>query len=434
MSGRSTSLVMRRVRVVDPLTQRDDIVDLVVRDGIIRACAEGAAAAEKDAVDAEGTVVMPSLIDLRADLGEPGHEYRETLHSGLQSAAAGGFGTVCVLPSTDPVNDDAMVTRGLLESASRKRGSRYLPLAALTRRLKGSEMAPLALLQEAGAVGFTDANRFVTSPSLMLHLMQYVSGFDGLVLQAPRDPSLTGQGIVHESSFAFERGLPAVPVLAETTALLRDLELAKATQVRFHAHTLSSEAAVQLMRQAKMGHPRVTCSVGLHHLMLDERSGAPYSAQHLFQPPLRSARDRHALLQGVRDGTIDCIVTDHCPRSNLETDAELDQVRPGAVGFELALPLLWSITQGHDNPLPALRLVDALSTAPARVLELEPPSLSVGQAANFLWFDPRQAWVPAESRWYSRSRNSPFFNQSVQGRVLLNALNGSTIYPFEENP
>lgn len=436
MSGPSTSLVMRQVRVVDPLTQRDEVVDLVVRDGIVQACAKDAAASEPDALPGHGTVLLPSLIDLRADLGEPGREYREELHSGLRAAAAGGFGHVCALPTGVPVNDDPLVTRGLLSAAAGKRGSRVLSLAALTRGLEGNELAPLGLLKEAGAVGFTDADHFVRSSSLMLRLMQYVSGFDGLVLQAPRDPSLTAQGLVHESRLAFERGLAGIPTLAEVTALQRDLALAQASQVRFHAHTLSSAEGVALMRQAKQANARVSCSVGLHHLVLDESSGAPYSPRHLFQPPLRAARDRIELLSGLRDGTIDCIVTDHCPRSTLETDAELDQVHSGAVGFEVALPKLWRLTVASgdsSSALSALRLVDALSCAPSRVLQLPLPSISEGKPANFVWFDPRQRWTPAQGRWYSRSKNSPFFHEELKGRVLLTALDGCTIYPFEEN-
>jgi len=261
--------------------------------------------------------------------------------------------------------------------------------------------------------------------------MEYAAAFDQVVLSAPREPSLTGQGLAHESATALALGIPTVPVVAETVALQRDLFLAAKTGVRFHAFTLSNQDSLHVLRSAKEQNARVSASVSLHHLLFDESALGAFDARYLFRPPLRAAKDREALWSALRDGTLDCIVTDHCPRSTLETEGELDQVHPGAVGLQVALSALWSYADVHIS---ALRLVDALSTAPARILNQPLPRLAVGQRANLVWFDPRVTWTPSRARWYSRSKNSPLFHTELRGRVLQTVLDGRTIYPFEETP
>lgn len=433
MNGHGTSLILRGVRLLDPSAKRDEVVDLVVADGVIQACKPGAARDYPSAQvhEAEGTVVMPGLTDLRAEFGAPGREYRETWTTGLQAAAAGGFVQVCALPHGAPVNDDPLVTAGQRAAASEHRGTALLPLAALTHGLAGHELAPLGLLADAGAVGFTDGNRWVESPLLMYRAMEYAAAFDQLVLSAPREPSLTGHGLAHENASALGQGIPTVPVVAETVALQRDLFLATKTGVRFHAFTLSTQEGVNLIRATKDQGARVSASVSLHHLLFDESALGNFDSRFLFRPPLRAARDREALWSALRDGTIDCVVTDHCPRSTLETEGELDQVQPGAVSLQIALSALWSFA---DAQIPALRLVEALSTAPARILGQPLPRLAVGQRATLVWFDPRVAWTPSRSRWYSRSKNSPLFQTELRGSVLQTVLDGRTIYPFEETP
>ncbi len=433
MIGHGTSLTLRGVRLLDPAAKRDEVVDLVVLDGVITACKAGAARdfPTVPAQDAEGTVVMPGLSDLRAEFGSPGREYRETWTTGLQAAAAGGFVQVCALPHGQPINDDPLVTSGQRAAASAHGGSALLPLAAITRELAGRELAPLGLLTDAGAVGFTDGNRWIESPLLMYRAMEYAAAFDQLILSAPREPSLTGHGVAHESVGALALGMPTVPVVAETVALQRDLFLAAKTGVRFHAFTISTQEGLNLLRATKEQSTRVSASVSLHHLLFDETALAGFDSRYLFRPPLRAPKDREALWSALRDGTLDCIVTDHCPRSTLETEGELDQVQPGAVGLQVALSALWSYVDVHIS---ALRLVDALSTAPARILGQPSPRLAVGQRASLVWFDPRATWTPSRTRWYSRSKNSPLFQTELRGRVLQTVFDGRTIYPFEETP
>jgi dihydroorotase len=433
MIGHGTSLTLRGVRLLDPAAKRDEVVDVVVVDGVIAACKPGAARDFPAAQirDAEGTVVMPGLSDLRVEFGSPGREYRETWTTGLQAAAAGGFVQVCALPHGSPINDDPLVTAGQRAAASAHSGTALLPLAAITHGLAGKELAPLGLLTDAGAVGFTDGNRWIESPLLMYRAMEYAAAFDQLVLSAPREPSLTGHGLAHESAAALASGMPTVPVVAETVALQRDLFLAAKTGVRFHAFTLSTQEGLNLLRSAKDQSTRISASVSLNHLLFDETALAGFDSRYLFKPPLRAPKDREALWSALRDGTLDCIVTDHCPRSTLETEGELDQVHPGAVGLQVALSALWSFADVHIS---ALRLVDALSTAPARILGQPSPRLAVGQRASLVWFDPRPTWTPSRTRWYSRSKNSPLFQTELRGRVLQTVLDGRTIYPFEETP
>lgn len=434
MNGHGTSLILRGVRVVDPTSRRDEVVDLVIADGVIQACKAGAARDYPDSAvrNGAGTVVMPGLSDLRAEFGAPGREYRETWRTGLQAAAAGGFVHVCALPHGEPVNDDPLATAGQRAAALDNGGSSLLPLAAITRGLAGKELAPLGMLADAGAAGFTDGNRWIESPLLMYRAMEYAAAFDQLILSAPREPSLSGHGVAHESAAALALGIPTVPAVAETVALQRDLFLAAKTGVRFHAFTLSSHESMALLRAAKEQGTRVSASVSLHHLLFDETALGSFDSRYLFRPPLRAVRDRESLWSALREGTIDCIVTDHCPRSTLETEGELDQVQPGAVGLQLALSALWSFVD--TGQIAGLRLVEALSTSPARILGLSPPRIAVGQRATLVWFDPRSSWTPSRSRWYSRSKNSPLFQTELRGSVLQTVLDGRTIYPFEETP
>lgn len=435
VSGPKTSLLLHSARVIDPVAAIDAELDVVVIDGVIEACDVGAARRWEgrglEVRDARGTVVMPGLTDLRTELGFPGKEYRETALSGLQAAAAGGFVQICPLPNGAPSGDDPLVVQTLVQEGQRIGLGRVSPFGALTRGLSGQELAPMGLLADAGAVGFTDANRWVESSAVFRQALRYAKGFDALILQAPRDPSLTAHGLVHEDAQSFAAGIASVPTLAETVALQRDLTLAHATGTRFHAHTLSSAEAVNLIREYKTKGAHVTCSVSLHHLLFDATSASKPSLC-LLRPPLRAASDREALVAGVQDGTIDCIVTDHCPRSSLETDGELDQVMPGAVGLQLALAALWPlVVQGR---LSALRLVEALSTAPARVLGQNPPTLRPGHPATLVWFDEAATWTPARSQWYSRAKNTPLFQHELSGVVLLTALDGRVLYPFETQP
>lgn len=433
MIGHGTSLILRGVRLLDPSAKRDEVVDLVVADGVIQGCKPGAAADFPGAQvrDARGTVVMPGLTDLRTEFGSPGREYRETWTTGLQAAAAGGFVRVCALPHGQPINDDPLVTSAQRAASTAHGGTALLPLAAVTHGLAGRELAPLGLLTDAGAVGFTDGNRWIESPLLMYRAMEYAAAFDQLILSAPREPSLTGHGLAHESASAHALGIPTVPAVAETVALQRDLFLAARTGVRFHAFTLSSHESLALVRAAKEQGARVSASVSLYHLLFDESALGNYDSRYLFRPPLRGSRDREGLWSGLVDGTLDCIVTDHCPRSTLETEGELDQVSPGAVGLQLALAALWPFA---DVRIPALRLVEALSTAPAQVLGQPPPRIAVGQRATLVWFDPQATWTPAQAGWYSRSKNSPLFHTELRGRVLQTVFDGRTIHPLEETP
>lgn len=436
MSGPKTSFILRTVRVLDPLAPLDAEVDVVVIDGVIEACDVGAARRWEgrglDVREGKGTILMPGLTDLRTELGFPGKEYRETARSGLEAAAAGGFTQICPLPNGSPKADDPLVVQALLHECARVGLSKVSPLGALTRGLEGQELAPIGLLSEAGAVGFTDANHWVESSAIFRQALRYAQSFDALILQAPRESSLSKSGFLHESTRSYAAGISGIPTLSEVVALQRDLALAKDTGARFHAHTLSSAQGVNLIREYKANGANVSCSVSLHHLLFDESDALRSDNLCLLRPPLRAASDKDALLSGVEDGTIDCIVTDHCPRSSLETDGELDQIMPGAVGLQVALAALWPlVAQGR---LSALRLVEALSTAPASILAQQPPSLRPGHTANLVWFDPAHTWTPASTRWYSRAKNTPLFQNELSGVVLLTALDGRVLYPFETPP
>lgn len=432
MSSLLEHLIVRGVRVVDPTQSLDARVDLIVAQGRVRACEPGAATSVQPAgrvIDGSGKVIFPALVELRARLGEPGQEYKEDLATGLRAAAAGGFGRVCHLPDTSPCHDRASVTQALLARARELASARLYPIAAATRQLAGQELVDMGELLEAGAIAFGDGSRYVASAAVVRRVMEYARTFDALFIQRPEEPGLA-LGPSHEGARATRLGLLATPPIAESIALHRDLQLAQLTDCRYHAALLSSEASLPLIRAAKEQHLRVSCDVAVHQLLLDETQMPDYDVRYRTLPPLRTPRDRAALLAAIADGTIDCITTDHHPQTSLERECEFAVAEPGLVGLQLALSLLWP--QLEHAGLSALRLIDALSSAPARVLGLSSPSLRPGSVAEFVLFDPHARWTPRHGAWYSKCSNTPFFDTEVSGRVLLTTVDGRIIYGAEE--
>jgi dihydroorotase len=427
------ALVFRRVRAVDSQisSSASDVVDVVVEAGKISRVGPDAA---RDLVPSEhvrvvevaGSWLLPGLIDLHVHLREPGEEYKEDLASGLRAAAAGGFAAVCAMPNTRPVNDTRAVTEMLVSKARSLGGTRLHPIGAITVGQKGEALTEMADLREAGAVAVSDDGRCVTSSAVMRRALEYARTFALPVIQHAEDHALTQGAEMHEGAISSKLGLRGWPRVAEDIIVARDVLLAEATGARYHVAHVSTLGAVRILREAKSRGIAVTAEVTPHHLLLTDAALLGYDTGCKVNPPLRERADVEALTAALADGTIDCIATDHAPHSSLEKDCELAAAAPGMVGLELCVPLLLGLV--HDGKISLPRFVEALTTAPARVVGLEAPRLRVGARADVTLIDPTASVTIDPTRFYSKGRNTPFKGRAARGRVLATVVDGRLVH------
>lgn len=372
--------------------------------------------------DVAGCWVVPGLVDLRAHLREPGQEYKEDLESGLAAAAAGGFTAVCAMPSTNPVNDNRAVTELIRARAASLGGTRVLPFGAITKGLRGEELAEMAELREAGCVGVTDDRRAVGA-GLLRRALEYAATFGLVVMQHCEEPSLGGGLCVHEGAVSTRLGLRGMPRQSEEAAVARDVRVAELTGAPLHVAHVSSAGAVDVLREAKARGVRVTADVTPHHLTWTDEALVGYRTNAKVLPPLREASDRDALRAGVADGTLDCIATDHAPHAPLEKDCELDEAAPGMSGLETALPLVLRLVR--DGHLPRARALEALGVAPAKVLGREARVLG---GADVTVIDPALAWQVEAGALRSKGHNTLLLGEPVQGAARLTIVGGKVAF------
>jgi dihydroorotase len=422
-------LVFRRVRAVDPGRGLDREVDVVVERGILSRVGPDAAAslgaADRDrvrVVELPGALALPGLVDLHAHLREPGQEYKEDLASGLAAAAAGGFTDVCAMPNTRPVNDTRAITEILVHKARALGGSRLHPIAAITVGQRGETLTEMADLRDAGAVAVSDDGRCVTRSDVMRHALEYASTFGLPVIQHAEDHALTEGAQMHEGKTSTVLGLRGWPRVAEDVIVARDVILAEHTRARYHVAHVSTLGAVRIIREAKSRGIAVTAEVTPHHLLLTDAAMLGYDAACKVNPPLREDEDLAALRAALADGTIDCIATDHAPHSPLEKDCELSEAAPGMIGLELCLPLMLGLVE--KGVLTLARVVEALTTGPARVVGLPAPSLREGARAELVIVDPNRTWTVAPERLRTKSKNTPFLGKPVKGMVAMTLVAG----------
>lgn len=420
-------LIFRGARLLDPATQRDEIADLAIDAGrIVAVTQELRQAAERgkvELIEAAGCWLVPGFIDLHAHLREPGDEHKEDLASGLRAAAAGGFTTVCCMANTRPVNDSAAITELLLCKSRALGGARLLPFGAVTCGLQGKELSEMAALRQAGAIGVSDDGRCIMDAALMRHALEYASDFDLLLSQHAEDHQLTAGAQMHEGEISTRLGLRGWPREAEDIIVARDLILAEATGARYHVAHVSSLGAVRLLREAKGRGLPVSAEVTPHHLLLTDEAVLGYRTDCKVNPPLRSAEDRQALREALRDGTLDCIATDHAPHGAADKDCDFESAAVGINGLETALPALLGLVRSED--LTPLRLIEALSTSPARLLrDGERGTLRLGAIADLTLIDPQRRWTLERSTLHTRSLNTPWLGQEMLGRVAMTFVGG----------
>ena len=409
-------LILRNARLVCPATGRDAPGSLLVENGLI-ASLDGAGAPEgAEVIDCGGAILAPGLIDLRAALGEPGREHRETIESAALAAAAGGITTLCALPDSDPALDDPALLQFVLRKGEATGSLTVLPYGAATKACAGKEITEFGLLREAGAIAFTDGTRTIESARTMRLALSYARAFGSFVVQHAEEPSLARNASATEGEMATRMGLPAAPAAAEAMMVARDIALARLTRGHIHFAHISTAAALDLIRAAKSEGLRVTCDTAPPYFDLNETAIGDFRTYAKLSPPLRREEDRRAVVEGLRDGTIDAVASDHQPRDADDKRVPFAQAEPGGAGLATLLGI--TLARVHGGDLTMLRALELLTAAPARLLGLQSGTLAPGAPADLVLFNPERGWKVEAGRLPGKAQNSPFDGRALEGRVI----------------
>ncbi|HSP94614.1 MAG TPA: dihydroorotase [Thermoanaerobaculia bacterium] len=416
-------------RVVDPASNRDGILDLLLEDGVVARVEPDLSAAGAKVFDASGLLVFPGFIDLHAHLREPGREYAETVATGLKAAAAGGYTAICAMPNTDPVNDSRAISEYLVSKARGASGPRLYPIGAVTKGQRGEELAEFGEMRVGGAVAVSDDGRWLADGALLRRAFEHARLFGMPVVQHCEDPSLSGGAPMHEGAVSTRLGLPGQPAIAEAASVARDLLVAEVSGGRLHVAHLSTARSLELVREARARGLAVTCEVTPHHLTLtdEEVARSGFSTNSKMNPPLREPSDLDALAAGLEDGTVDAVATDHAPHHEDEKALDFGTAPFGVVGLETAAAVVHDrlVTTGK---LSLTRFAEVFSAGPARAFGLPGGTLAPGSPANLTLFDPQARWRVDPSRFESLSRNTPFAGWELLGVVAATIVEGRIVW------
>ena len=423
-------LLIQNGHLIDPAAPENTGMNVLIEDGRVTAwLPPGEAPPEGTEIyDASGMLVAPGFIDLHVHLREPGQEHKETIATGCAAAVAGGWTSVCPMPNTNPINDNAAITRYIIEQADNARLANVFPIGAITKSSDGVELAEMGEMKAAGAVAVSDDGRPLPNAGIMRRAMQYAKDHDLPVVDHCEDKSLSSGGVMHEGRVSLLLGLKGMPALAEEIDAVRDIILAKETGAHIHIAHVSTRGAIEAVRRAKNEGINVTCEVTPHHFTLTDRAVEGYDTNTKMAPPLRSEEHLEAILEGLRDGTIDAIATDHAPHHPDEKALEYDRAPFGIIGLETAIGLACTELV-HKGVISLARLVELCSTNPARIFKLKDRgTLSPGSIADITIIDPEMAWTYRHADSRSKSRNSPFDEREFVGGVVSTIVGGRIVF------
>ena len=432
MSNKTGKTLIKGGRVVDPKTNKDQLLDVLIEDEVIQAVdTPQVLSSIKDAtvVEAKGCLVVPGLIDIHVHLREPGQEWKETVETGSRAAVAGGVTAVCCMPNTKPANDSSSVTKFILKQAQLADLCRVYPVGAITLERAGQAMAPYLELKEAGCVALSDDGRSVASAQIMRRALEYNSMLGLPLAVHEEDESLAYAFAMNESALSLKMGLKGMPSAAEDVMIARDIELARLTKGHVHFCHVSTARAVTLIRRAKEDGIPVTAEAAIHNLILDESAVRGFNTNAKMSMPLRTEEDVRALRQGVREGVIDCIVSDHAPHETDSKNVEFDRASFGIIGLQSLLPLVCQLVR--DKELSLTRALEALTAHPAKVFHLPGGSLSKGGPADVTIIDPERKMKLVPEIIRSKSRNTPFMNWELQGVAVKTFVKGREVFDIQ---
>ena len=425
-----SQLLIRNGRVIDPASATDKPADVLIQDGVINAVGAGIRAPGAEILDATGLIVAPGFIDLHVHLREPGFEHAETIETGARAAAAGGFTSICCMPNTLPVNDSATVTSYIVERARKLAVTNVFPIGAITRNSAGEELAAIGSMKAAGVVAISDDGRPVMNARVMRRAMEFARSFDLPVIDHCEDLNLSAGGDMHEGYESVRLGLRGIPAGSEDVMVARDILLAQATGARFHVAHISTRNAVAMVTYAKQKGLPVTCEATPHHFALTDSQMRPYDSNSKMKPPLRTACDAGAVLDGIVSGAIDAIATDHAPHPGSEKMQEFEKCPFGILGLETALGLALEYLV-HSGRINLARLVAIFTMGPERVLHLGRGTLAAGAPGDVTVFSTDLEWTYDVNQSFSKSRNSPFDGRTFRGGPVATVVNGKVVWQRE---
>jgi dihydroorotase len=419
------TLVIKNGRVIDPASRYDAIADVLIEDGVIRGV--GAGLPGDEVFDASGLIVAPGFIDMHVHLREPGFEHAETIETGSRAAAAGGFTSICPMPNTSPVNDNATVTSYIIEKARRHAVVNVFPIGAITKGSAGEELASIGSMIKAGAVAISDDGRPVMNARVMRRAMEFAKSFNIPVIDHCEDLHLSAGGDMHEGLESVRLGLRGIPAASEDVMVARDILLAELTGARYHVAHISARHSVEMVAFAKARGLAVTAEVTPHHFALADSAMPPYDSNYKMKPPLRSTCDVGAVVAGVVNGAIDAIATDHAPHAGSEKMQEFEKCPFGILGLETAIAV--SLEQlVHPGKISLMRLVELFTTGPERILGLGRGALRPGAPADVTIFSTDREWTYDVNKSCSKSRNSPFHGRTFQGGPVATVVSGRVVW------
>ncbi len=421
------TLRIKNGRIIDPAAKRDETGDLYVVNGRVRDKLTPSQQKAAREIDAAGLVVCPGLVDIHVHLRDPGQTHKETIGTGTRAAAAGGFTSLVCMPNTSPPADNAGTIQYILDAIKRDAVVNVYPTGCITEKMEGKHLAPIGSLKRTGVVAITDDGLCVQNNEIMRRAVEYADMFDLLVMDHCQDASLTEKAVMNEGYWSLHLGLKGWPGAAEDVIVSRNVILSTLTGARIHCQHISSANAVDIIRRAKQRGVPISAEACPHHLALTDACVKSYDTHFKMNPPLRTEEDRLAIIEGIKDGTLDCIATDHAPHTNYEKDQEFDYAPFGITGLETSLAVsLEALYQGGEMTL--MDTLELLTSKPAGIVRLEKGTLEPGADADITLFDPEETWEVDPARFFSKSANSPWNYQSLKGRVKTTLVGGEVVF------